>query len=544
MHAPVPSGDTADHPSAQAFRPLLELAGVSKAFAGVRVLHAVDLALYAGEVHAVLGENGAGKSTLVRILSGIIAEFEGAILLNGVETRFGSVREAQHAGISIIHQELNLVPEMTVAENIFLGREPRIGGVLVDQRALARAARQVIDRLGVALDPGRRVASLRVGERQLVEIAKALSLQARILVMDEPTSALSSPECERLFQVIRQLAAAGVAVVYISHRMEEIARLADRVTVLRDGRRIASGQARAFSPASLIAHMVGRDVVLAPPARSPARAKVLLAVEGLGLRMPSRHQGRRDVIRDISFAVHEGEVLGIGGLLGAGRSEVLETIFGSATGERHGRISVGGRPVNIGGPRDAVRHGIALITEDRKATGLLLRSSIKENLILPSLPDMALLGLRQPARETALAKASVQRLGVRCRSFLQEVGQLSGGNQQKVVLGKWLATNPRILLLDEPTRGIDVGAKEEIYDLVFRLAEAGLAIVVVTSELPELLLLSDRIMVLSEGRQAGILARHEATQEAVMTLASPRGPASLQGTTTPPVLPQADAAAP
>jgi ribose transport system ATP-binding protein len=411
---------------------------------------------------------------------------------------------------------------MTVAENIFLGREPRIGGLLMNQRALTRNARALIGRLGVALDPGRRVGSLRVGEQQLVEIAKALSLNARILVMDEPTSALSQPECERLFQVVRQLAGSGVAVVYISHRMDEIALLADRITVLRDGRRVASGQAASFTPASLISHMVGREVVLAPPVRSLASRPVALAVEGLGLRAPSAHGGRPDVISDVSFEVHQGEVLGIGGLLGAGRTEILETIFGSASGERRGRVFVGGRPSHIRGPRDAVRHGIALITEDRKATGLLLSASIRENLILPSLPDMGLLGMRRPAREAALAEAGVQRLGVRCRNSQQVVGHLSGGNQQKVVIGKWLATDPRILLLDEPTRGIDVGAKQEIYDLIFRLAEAGLAIVVVTSELPELLLLSDRIVVMCEGRQTGILSRQEADQEAVMTLASPR----------------------
>lgn len=506
----------------QAKPPVLEVAGASKSFADVAVLQGVDLALYPGEVHALLGENGAGKSTLVRILSGIITEFDGNLRLNGTETRFASVRDAQRAGIAIIHQELNLVPEMTVAQNVFLGREPRIGGLLIDQWAQSRAARSLIDRLGVKLDPNRRVGSLRVGERQLVEIAKALSLDACVLIMDEPTSALSPPECEQLFRVIRQLAAAGVAIVYISHRMDEVAALADRITVLRDGRRVANGQAEAFTPAAMIAHMVGRDVVLAAPARSAPQPATVLAVEDLGLRVRGTHGRPRDVVHDVSFAVSAGEILGIGGLLGAGRSEVLETIFGSARGVRRGTVRVDGRLVHIGDPNAAVRNGIALVTEDRKATGLLLASSIRENLVLPSLPNLAVLGLRRPHREAELARTGIRHLGVRCRDAAQAVGHLSGGNQQKVVIGKWLATRPQVLLLDEPTRGIDVGAKEEIYDLIFHLAEGGMAIVVVTSELPELLLLADRILVLSEGRPTGILHRHEATQEAVMTLASPR----------------------
>jgi ribose transport system ATP-binding protein len=502
---------------------LLTMRGVGKAFGGVVVLRDIDLALRAGEVHALMGENGAGKSTLMRILSGIITEFTGSLYLDGAGTQFASVREAQRAGIAIIHQELNLVPEMTVAENIFLGREPRLAGLLIDRAALLRDARALLARLGVVLDPAARVGGLRVGERQLVEIAKALSLEARILIMDEPTSALSQPECARLFQVIRQLAAAGVAVVYISHRMDEVALLADRVTVLRDGRLAASGPAAAFTPAALIGHMVGRTLDLTPPQRPPPRGRVALAVRGLGLRVANPQGGWHAAISDVSFEVRSGEVFGIGGLLGAGRTEILETLFGSARGERCGHIEIDGHPVAIGGPRDAIRHGMALITEDRKATGLLLASSIRDNLTLPSLPRIGRFGIRQMPREATLSREGIGRLGVRCRGDGQSVGELSGGNQQKVVLGKWLATNPRILLLDEPTRGIDVGAKQEIYDVVFRLADAGMAIIVVTSELPELLLLSDRLLVMCEGRPSGMLTRAQADQEAVMRLASPRG---------------------
>ena len=325
--------------------PLLEARAVSKSYGGVTVLHSVDLALRGGEVHALLGENGAGKSTLVRILSGIIQASDGHLLIGGVETAFATVRDAQMAGISIIHQELNLVPQMTVAENIFLGREPRLAGLVIDRPALARGGPAPhVGRggggatawLGVRLDPSSRVGSLRIGEQQLVEIAKALSLDASVLIMDEPTSALSPPECAQLFKIIRQLAEAGVAIVYISHRMDEVELLADRVTVLRDGRRVASGTLAQFSPVDLIMHMVGRDVVPGPPKRRDARRSVALSVRGLGLRVRSARGVERDAIRGVSFEVHAGEVLGIGGLLGSGRTEILETIFGSAQGARGG----------------------------------------------------------------------------------------------------------------------------------------------------------------------------------------------------------------
>ncbi len=506
-------------------QPLLAASAIGKSFVGVRVLHDVSLDLFAGEVHALMGENGAGKSTLVRILSGVLADYDGAVLLDGAVVKFATVRDAQRAGIAIIHQELNLVPEMTVAENIFLGREPRFAGLIIDRAALLNNGRGILARLGVALDPAARVGGLRVGERQLVEIAKALSLEARILVMDEPTSALSQPECARLFQVISQIAAAGVAVVYISHRMDEVELLADRITVLRDGRLAATGTADRFTPASLIAAMVGRELDASPPSRLAGDGAVALSVRGLGLRVPGVHGGLRDAVHGVAFDVRRGEVLGIGGLLGAGRTEILETLFGSARGERTGEVFVDGHRVVIGSPREAIASGMALVTEDRKATGLLLTNSIRDNLTLPSTPRMGLFGLRRRAREAEMSRAGVARLGVRCRADTQDVGQLSGGNQQKVVLGKWLATNPRILLLDEPTRGIDVGAKQEIYDVIFQLAKAGLAIVVVTSELPELLLLSDRIVVMCEGRMTGTLSRAEADQEAVMRLASPRGSA-------------------
>jgi ribose transport system ATP-binding protein len=364
---------------------------------------------------------------------------------------------------------------------------------------------------------------LRVGEQQLVEIAKALSLSARILIMDEPTSALSPAECERLFRIVRQLAAGGVAVVYISHRIEEVMHLADRVTVFRDGRHVLTSPIADIDQDRLIAAMVGRELLMAESAAPALRGDCVLSVSGLTLAKAHRG-GWREVLRGVSFELHAGEILGIGGLLGSGRTEILETIFGSTTGQAGGEIRMSGAPVDIRAPRDARRLGIAMVTEDRKAQGLHLASSITDNVVLPLVNRLARLGIRSFSAERTLAREAVRSLDIRCGSVEQAAGTLSGGNQQKVVIGKWLATRPRVLLLDEPTRGIDVGAKREIYDLIFKLArEEGLAIVVVSSELPELLHLSDRILVMSEGQQRGLIARADASEERVMQLAAPAG---------------------
>jgi ribose transport system ATP-binding protein len=510
------------HGDEQAAPVLLAANGISKDFSGVRVLSAIDLGLRKGEIHALMGENGAGKSTLVKILSGVHVDYEGAIRVDGRPARFAGVRDAELAGIAMIHQELNLVPELSVAENIFLGREPLLGGLIVDGRRMMRAAHALLARLGIELDAEIRVGRLRVGEQQLVEIAKALSLDARILIMDEPTSALSAAECATLFKVVRQLAGAGVAIVYISHRIEEVVQLADRVTVLRDGRRVLTALRRETSPEAIIAAMVGREMTHAERTRSAAEGPVVLEVEDLTLDLPTR-RGWRRVLGGVSFALRQGEILGIGGLLGAGRTEILETIFGVDRGRRGGRIRLDGKPVAIGGPADACRLGIAFVSEDRKAQGLHLAASIQDNIVLPSLATLSPFGLRTFAREADLARDLVAKLSIRCTSIEQPTATLSGGNQQKVVIGKWLATRPRVLLLDEPTRGIDVGAKREIYELIFALAADGLGIVVVTSELPELLLLADRILVMCEGQATGLLPRRAATQEAVMRLATPRG---------------------
>jgi ribose transport system ATP-binding protein len=500
---------------------VLTASGVSKHFGGVAALRDVDFDLRPGEIHALMGENGAGKSTLMKILAGVHTDYEGSVSIGGQPVRFASVRDAETAGIAIIHQELNLVPELNVAENIFLGREPLIAGLIVDRRASARAARALLDRLGIELDPEARIGSLRMGEQQLVEIAKALSIEARILIMDEPTSALSPAECLRLFAIIRQLAADGVAIVYISHRIDEVIRLADRVTVMRDGRHVLTESMDALDENTIIAAMVGRSLLDAGHEPRDDARDVVLSVRDLSLSKPQR-RGSRRVLDGVSFDLCAGEILGIAGLLGSGRTEILETIFGYSTGEAGGTISVDGEPALIRSPRDARHLGIALVTEDRKTQGLHLHASITDNIALPLTGRLARFGLRSFAAEDGLARDAVKALGVRCESIGQAAGTLSGGNQQKIVIGKWLATLPRVLLLDEPTRGIDVGAKREIYDLIFDLARRGLAILVVSSEMPELLLLADRILVMSEGRQTAIMSRAEASEERTMQFAAPR----------------------
>ncbi len=501
--------------------PLLEAVGVGKRFGGIVALADVRFDLRPGEVHALMGENGAGKSTLMKILSGVHGDYEGEIRLSGKPVRFANVRQAEAAGIAIIHQELNLVPELSVADNIFLGREPLIAGLVVDRRTSREAARALLSRLGIDLDPDARVGGLRVGEQQLVEIAKALSLDARILIMDEPTSALSLAECERLFRIVRQLTASGVAIVYISHRIDEVMQLADRVTVFRDGRHVLTKPIGELDQDRIIAAMVGRALLEADRTDEAADGGLLMSVKNLTLAKPHR-RGMREVLHGVSFDLHAGEILGIGGLLGSGRTEILESLFGSSGGRAGGEVRIGGRTVSVRSPREARRLGLALVTEDRKTQGLHLGASITDNIALPLVSRLSRLGVRSFAGEARLARDAVKSLGIRCSGIEQAAGTLSGGNQQKVVIGKWLATRPQILLLDEPTRGIDVGAKREIYDLIFKLArQDGLGIVVVSSELPELLLLSDRILVMAEGHQRGILVRADATEERIMQLAAP-----------------------
>jgi ribose transport system ATP-binding protein len=402
---------------------------VSKSFAGVKALHDVSFDLRHGEVHALMGENGAGKSTLMKILAGVHTSYDGTILVEGHAASFSGVRDAEEAGVAIIHQELNLVPELSVADNIFLGREPLIGGVLIDRRRMGRAAERLLARLGVTIAPDTRIAGLRVGEQQLVEIAKALSLNARILIMDEPTSALSSSECDTLFKIVRQLAREGVAIIYTSHRIEEVLELADRVTVLRDGRCVVTAGIDELSRGAIISAMVGREMAASERGATAQDGAVVLSVQDLTLDALGPHGWRR-TLGGVSFELKRGEILGVGGLLGSGRTEILESIFGVARGWRTGSIAIDGAAVDINSPSDAYHLGVALVSEDRKERGLHLAASICDNVALPSIGALSRFGLRAFARERALAADMVKRLSVRCTGIGQEAAALSGGIQQ------------------------------------------------------------------------------------------------------------------
>jgi ribose transport system ATP-binding protein len=490
--------------------PLLGLRGITKAFPGVQALKGVDLDVGAGEVHAVVGENGAGKSTLMKIVAGVYAADAGAVLLDGQPTDVDSPRRALERGISMIHQELNLVPNLSVAENVFLGRAPTRGG-LVDWRRLDADADALATRLGISLDVRARVEHLSVARQQMVEIAKALSLDARVIIMDEPTSALTDRETEALFGIIARLKAHGVAVVYISHRLDEIFRVADRVTVLRDGQLVGTLPISEASPTRLIGMMVGRELTTLFPKEPVEIGEPVLEVRGLR---------RAGVLEDISFVLRRREILGLAGLVGAGRTELVRALFGADPLDA-GEILIGGKRVRIRSPRDAIRLGIGFVTEDRKLQGLVLGMTVRENVSLASLRRIVRLGaLLDLGRERRLAVDLVDRLGVRTPSVEQEVANLSGGNQQKLVVAKWLATGPRILILDEPTRGIDVGAKAEVHALMSRLAGEGVSILMISSELPEILGMSDRILVMRQGRISGEFSREQASQEAILACAA------------------------
>ncbi|MBN1342311.1 MAG: sugar ABC transporter ATP-binding protein [Phycisphaerae bacterium] len=491
--------------------------GMRKAFGGVEVLHGVDLDLLAGEVHALVGENGAGKSTLMKILCGVHADYDGRIEIDDRPVRFGSPREAERAGVAIIHQELSLVPYMTVAENIFLGDEPTTMFGTVDHARMRREAAAILEqRLGLSIDVDQPVGELSISVQQLVEVAKALSRHARILIMDEPTSALADAEAERLFEIIAQLKADGVGIIYISHKMEEIYRLADRITVLRDGNLIGSSPTRDLPQEEMISWMVGREIDQFYPKRPAEVDGEVLSVSRLSLLEP---ETGKKLVDDVSFTVRRGEILGLAGLMGCGHSEVLGAVFGRYGPRPTGAVRVDGRPMPLGSSSAAIRAGMALLTNDRKLTGLVMSMSILHNLTLPALRRASPGGFLRRRLERDMAEPFVDRLSIRLRTLGDEVGTLSGGNQQKVVLAKWLMTEPKVLLLDEPTRGIDVGAKQDIYEQMNQLAEAGIGIVLITSELPELLAMSDRILVMSRGRITAEMTQGQATQERVMAAA-------------------------
>ena len=499
---------------------VLQARNISKAFGGIKALDGVSLEIQAGKVNAIVGENGAGKSTLMKILSGVHREYEGQIVLDGQPVTFANPREAQVNGIAIIHQELNLIPYLSVAENVFLGREfvSRIG--LIDYRAMHKETTKILERLDLHINPRMAVSNLRVGQQQVVEIAHALSLHARIVIMDEPTSAISKHEIEVLFSLIRSLTAQGVAIVYITHKLDELFEIADTVTILRDGKLVGSSPLEEVTHDDIVRMMVGRDMKDFFVKANAAKPQVVLSVRDVCLV----HSRRRDnyVVDHVSFEVKAGEVLGLFGLMGAGRSELLETIFGLHPKRSSGRLLLDGREIEVKSPTDAIGLGIGFVTEDRKLEGLILDMSVAGNISLASLEQTERFGLLSGAIGNRLARDYIERLRIKTPSVKQRVENLSGGNQQKVVIAKWLATNPRILLLDEPTRGIDINAKNEIYRLISDLAKAGLAILMVSSELPEIMAIADRIIVLAEGKQTAEFTSSKATEELIMKAAIPR----------------------
>jgi ribose transport system ATP-binding protein len=488
--------------------PLLEIRGARKGFPGVQALDGVDLELRHGEVHALVGENGAGKSTLMKLLSGIYVPDEGEFLLDGQPFSPSSPRHAQELGISIIHQEFNLMPDLTVAQNIFIGREKRAAGIFTSNRELDQRARALFETLGLALDPHELVGDLTVARQQMVEIAKALSHRARVLIMDEPTAALNDAEVETLFGLIRRFTTDDTGVIYISHRMHELPQISDRVTVLRDGRYVGTVPTKGTPSSEIISLMVGRELAVEQrPVPAPATGTPALEVRGLTTR---------GLLRDVSFAVHAGEILGFAGLMGAGRTEVARAIVGADRREA-GEVLVHGAPVDIRTPAQAALHGIGYLSEDRKHLGVLLDRDVRENVVLSSLGRYAnRAGFMQDRRIEQTGREYVSRLRIKTPSTTQLVRNLSGGNQQKTVIAKWLVRDCDVLIFDEPTRGIDVGAKEEIYALLTELAAQGKAIVMISSELPEVLRLSHRIAVMAEGRLTAVLDNADATQENIM----------------------------
>ncbi|RAR43603.1 sugar ABC transporter ATP-binding protein [Paenibacillus sp. MDMC362] len=494
---------------------LIQMEGIMKEFPGVLALNNCRFDLRAGEVHALMGENGAGKSTLMKILTGVYQKDAGTIEFKGQPVELSNPKAAQDAGISMIHQELNLAPDLTVAQNIFIGREPRRKlRLFLDDRALHRQVKELFERMGLDMDPSIKVSELTVAKQQMVEIAKALSYNADVLVMDEPTAALSETEIEDLFRIIRQLRENGVGIVYISHRMDEIKRITDRITVMRDGQYIDTVSTAEVTTQDIISKMVGRQIYeTSKPERSAGERETVLEVAGL-------NQGRN--LKDINLTLKKGEILGIAGLVGAGRTELARAIFG-ADRIHSGEIRVHGRKVTIKGPHDAVRQGIGYLSEDRKRYGCVVDLDVKNNVAIASYGSFLRPGgWMNTAKIREQAEDMVSRLKVKTPHVDQEVKFLSGGNQQKVVIGKWLTRDCDILIFDEPTRGIDVGAKSEIYRLLNDLAVQGKSIIMISSELPEILRMSHRILVMCEGRITGELDHEEATQESIMHLATAR----------------------
>ena len=488
----------------------IEMRGIDKSFGSNQVLKQAGFTLESGEVHALMGENGAGKSTLMKILTGVYTKDAGTVLVDGKEVNYKNPQEAEKEGIVFIYQELNVMFDLTVEENLFMGKEIHGKFGICDRKAMQKKAREALNTLGVDISPKTVMSELSVGLQQMVEICKALMADAKVIIMDEPTAALTQSETVALFKVIESLRKKGVSMVYISHRMEEIFELCDRITVLRDGSYIGVKNIPETNMNEIVKMMIGREIGERYPSRDVKIGKEVLKVKGLT---------RKGTFHDVSFSVRAGEVLGVSGLMGAGRTEIMQAIFGNLSYES-GSIEIDGKEVKISNPRQAMEQGIGFITEDRKTEGLMLDKSIRENISLCNLGRISKSSVISKEAEKNMVAEAIKDLHIKCFGPYHECNNLSGGNQQKVVLAKWILTNPKILILDEPTRGVDIGAKKEIYSIINKLAAQGVAIIMVSSELPEVLGMSDNIMVVREGEVRGIISYEEANQERVMTLAT------------------------
>lgn len=488
----------------------IEMRGINKSFGGNAVLKSAGFVLDSGEIHALMGENGAGKSTLMKILTGVYTRDAGTVIVDGKEVCYKDPQEAEKAGIVFIHQELNVLFDLTVEENMFLGKEIKKALGVCDKKAMRQEVKKVLEKLGVNIDPGQRMSELSVGQQQMIEIAKALMVDAQVIIMDEPTAALTQSETEVLFEVVNSLRKKGVSIVYISHRMEEIFELCDRITVLRDGAYIGTKKIAETDMNDVVKMMIGREIGERYPLRDVEPGEIVFEVKGL--ESPG-------VFRDVSFQVRAGEVLGVSGLMGAGRTEIMQAVFGNLPVSA-GSIHLNGKEIHNKTPEQAMRNGIGFITEDRKVEGLMLEESIMKNISIANLGRLSRSGVMQKKTEQDLVEQGIKELNIKCFGPEHECGSLSGGNQQKVVFAKWIYTDPKVLILDEPTRGVDIGAKKEIYNIINDLAAKGVAIIMVSSELPEVLGMSDRVMVVREGLVRGILSKEEANQENVMILAT------------------------
>ena len=488
----------------------IEMTGIMKSFGTNQVLDNAGFFLRDGEVHAIMGENGAGKSTLMKILTGVYTRDGGIVKVNGQEVNYSNPQEAEAAGIVFIYQELNVMFDLTVEENLFMGKEITKGFGICDKKAMRAKAEEVLERMGVSIPVDTVMSDLSVGQQQMIEICKALLVDAKVIIMDEPTAALTQSETAALFEVIENLKKRGVSIVYISHRMEEIFELCDRITVLRDGQYIDTCEIKDITMDDVVKMMIGREIGERYPSRNHSVGKTVFEVKGLS---------RKGAFNDVSFTVGAGEVLGVSGLMGAGRTEIMQAVFGYLPADS-GEILIDGQPVKIKNPMDAMKAGIGFITEDRKVEGLMLDKTIRENIALANLGTISGSGVISKAKEKSLISRGIEEFKIRCFGTEHECGNLSGGNQQKVVLAKWIYTEPKILILDEPTRGVDIGAKKEIYNVINDMARKGVAIIMVSSELPEILGMSDRVMVVREGDVRGILNIENASQESIMTLAT------------------------